>query len=255
MDTNNITIICYGKVPSSPTRHHCLCICTSIDRGYLPRTRKQILPNIDSTYPQAIPSFLEGRPQKVQSLCMLNMERAKSVSKTDLKEIQRGIFYIKSKDNNVWKTDLTNGTCTCPAFMLTNIPCKHFFAVFYHTAMWNWNDLPSSLTESSHMVLDRISDFITTDGSPVLQTITTTTSSGQELPRPKMTTATHIYHLQKQIEDTVSKCRTLAFLTNDTKVLEEALAHCEAARAKLATSTTSAQDPFIPQLKRLGLRN
>ena len=97
-----------------------------------------------------IPSFLEGRPHKVQSLCMLNMERAKSISKADLKEIQRGIFNIKSKDNNVWKTDLTNGTCTCPAFVLTNIPCKHFFAVFYHTPMWNWNDLPSSLTKSSH---------------------------------------------------------------------------------------------------------
>ena len=47
-----------------------------------------------------------------------------------------------------------------------------------------------------------------------------------------MTTATHIYHFQKQIEDTVAKCHTPAFFTNDTKVLEEALAHCEAARAK-----------------------
>ena len=186
---------------------------------------------------------------------MLNMERAKSISKTDLKEIQRGIFDIK-KDNNVWKTDLTNGTCTCPTFVLTNIPCKHFFAVFYHTPMWNWNDLPSSLTESSHMVLDRISDFITTDASPVLQTTTTTTSSGQDLPRPKMTTATHIYHLQKQIEDTVAKYRTLAFFTNDTKVLEEALAHCEAARAKLATSTTSAQDhgpPIYTAIEKAGV--
>ena len=80
-----------------------------------------------------IPSFLEGRPHKVQSVCMLNMERAKSISKTDLKEIQRGIFDIKSKDNNLWKTDLTNVTCTCPAFVLTNIPCKHFFAVFFIT--------------------------------------------------------------------------------------------------------------------------
>ena len=61
-----------------------------------------------------------------------------------------------------------------------------------------------------------------------------------------MTTATHIYHLQKQIEDTVAKCRTLAFFTNDTKLLEEALAHCEAARAELATSTTSAQDHGPP---------
>ena len=117
-------------------------------------------------------------------------------------------------------------------------------AVFYHTPMWNWNDLPSSLTESSHMVLDRINDFITTDASPVLQTTTTTTSSG--VTTTKMTTATHIYHLQKQIEDTVAKCRTLAFFTNDTKVLEEALAHCEAARPKLATSITSAQDHGPP---------
>ena len=106
------------------------------------------------------------------------------------------------------------------------------------------------------MVLDRISDFITTDASQVLQTTTTTTSSGQELPRPKMTTATHIYHLQKQIEDTVAKCRTQAFFTNDTKVLEEALAHCEAARAKLATSTTSSQDhgpPIYTAIEKAGV--
>jgi len=199
-----------------------------------------------------MPPFLIGRPHKVQSLCMLNMERAKFIPKSDLMEVQKGVFDIQSR-RNIWKIDLTNGTCTCPAFTLTKIPCKHFFAVFYHFSNWSWSDLPSSLTDSCHMVLDKISD-LRTDVNMAEEDnigITCTTSINQELPRPKQTTAKQIHFLQKQIEDTqiedtVAKCRTLAFLTNNIETLQQALAHCEAAREKLVESATYTKDYGVP---------
>jgi len=46
----------------------------------------------------------------------------------------------------------------------------------------------------------------------------------------------------KKIEDTVARCRTLAYFTSDITALEDALAYCEATRTTLATSATSIQD-------------
>ena len=97
------------------------------------------------------------------------------------------------------------------------------------------------------MVLYSISEF-STDITMAEEdfTGTTYTSSNQELPPLKKTTAKQIHYLQKQIEDTMAKCRTLAFLTSDTDALEQALAHCEAAREKLATSATYTKDHGAP---------
>ncbi len=52
--------------------------------------------------------------------------------------------------------------------------------------------------------------------------------------------------MQKQIEDTVARCHTLAFLTNYTETLQQALAHCETAREKLAASATYTKDYGAP---------
>ena len=106
-----------------------------------------------------VPSYLEGQPHQVQSLCMLNMERAKSIPKSHLSEVDKGTFQTMSKDDKSWKISLSSGTCTCPTFVFTNIPCKHFIAVFRHFPKWSWNDLTKSLTESSHMTLDDISSM------------------------------------------------------------------------------------------------
>ena len=162
-----------------------------------------------------IPSYLEGRPHKVQSHIMLNMERAKAIPTSHITESDTGVYDIVSNDGKSWRTVIPSGTCTCPSFVSTNIPCKHFFAVFYHHTMWNWKDLPSSLTEASHMVLDNINESTTSTNMDLDMPSRhdTSMSYGQELPKPKPTTATQIYKIQKQIEDSVARCRTLAYLT------------------------------------------
>ena len=58
-----------------------------------------------------------------------------------------------------------------------------------------------------------------------------------EIP-PHTTTGTHIYRLQKQIEEVVGQCRTLAFLNNDIPTLEAALEHGKSIATQLREAAT-----------------
>ncbi len=269
MDTNNITEAFnnvlrrrYLPLRQDTTVHAFVQILTEVafpelESNYMQSIIKQTQAYRKPRYD--IPLYLEGRPNKIQSLCMLNIERAKLITKKDIHEVQRGIFEIKSKGTNIWSINVTSGKCTCPAFESSHTPCKHFFAIFHHYPSWSWNDLPASLTESNHMVLDTISEPPTNDISTNSPLVTVTTNSNsQELPGKTKTTANVIYRLQKNIEETVARCRTLAFFTSDVTALENALAHCEAARNTLATSATSTQDnlpPIITAIEKAGVED
>ena len=89
------------------------------------------------------------------------------------------------------------------------------------------------------MTLDDIS--MASSGTGVDYTITVHADNNitEELPDRKNTPAAQIYKLQKQIEDTVARCHTIAFMTNDITTLEEALNHCEAVKNTLAKSATT----------------
>ena len=101
------------------------------------------------------------------------------------------------------------------------------------------------------MVLDNINESTTSTNMDLDMPSRhdTSMSYGQELPKPKPTTATQIYKIQKQIEDSVARCHTLAYLTSDITVLEEALVHCQAACNTLATVATTKQDHGPPIVK------
>ena len=64
------------------------------------------------------------------------------------------------------------------------------------------------------------------------------TPPSQPLPI-KITHGKEIYRLQKQIEETLARCRTLAYLTNDVACLKQSLSQCESAMKTLASSATS----------------
>ena len=106
-----------------------------------------------------IPSYLQDRPHSVQSLCLLNMERGKKIPKTHLIQLPiEGTFTAKksgtdTENDDRWNIDINRGTCTCPSFLSSKIPCKHMFAIFHHFPQWTWNSLPKSLTNASHMTL------------------------------------------------------------------------------------------------------
>ena len=87
-----------------------------------------------------IPCFLQDRPESVQSLCLLNIQRGTSIPSSYI--IQQdppssGKFKLKKTssdsegDDDKWEVDVCNGTCTCPSFISAHVPCKHMFAIFH----------------------------------------------------------------------------------------------------------------------------
>ena len=104
--------------------------------------------------------YLQERPHSVQSLCLLNMERGRKIPLSYFIQLfQDGMFavtksQVRSQDDDNWKVDICGGTCSCPAFLSFNIPCKHMFAIFHHFPQWSWDNLPNTLTNSHHMTLD-----------------------------------------------------------------------------------------------------
>jgi len=95
------------------------------------------------------------------------------------------------------------------------------------------------------MTLDDIS--MTSIGTGIDYTVTMLVdNTTEELPDRKKSPAAPIYKLQKQIEDAVARCHTIASMTNDVTALEEALDHCEAAKNTLQNSATTTVTPGPP---------
>ena len=107
-----------------------------------------------------IPFYLQERPHSAQSLCLLNRERGRKIPLNYFIQLpQDGTFAVTksqvgSQSDDNWKVDICGGTCSCPAFLSFNIPCKHMFAIFRHFPQWSWDNLPNTLTNSPHMTLD-----------------------------------------------------------------------------------------------------
>lgn len=102
-----------------------------------------------------LPDFLENRPHSIQSICLMNIERAKNVPRSNItEENEEAVYSMKSSDDRqTWKVDILKGKCSCPSFLTSHIPCKHMFAVFQHFH-WSWHDLPDDVKNSPHMTLD-----------------------------------------------------------------------------------------------------
>ena len=203
-----------------------------------------------------IPCFLQDRPESVQSLCLLNIQRGTSIPAsyiTQLDPTSSGKFELKktnshSEGDNQWEVDICNGTCTCPSFISAHVPCKHMFAIFHHYTQWSWNSLPKELTESVHMTLDTPTCMDNVMSSNDADIITQECSEmTQEIP-VHSTQGTQIYRLQKQIEEILGRCRSLAFLTNDPSCLQQALTQCKTVMDTLMTSAADTAQPHLPPI-------
>lgn len=134
-------------------------VITLIDT-FLPALRqKYLFTNFEQSsanrkYKDSIPSYLHDRPKAVILHCL---DRKASSSHFESEDISlttsNGIFEVKSGDN-VYTINFGNPSCTCPDWIQTNYPCKHFFAVFRHHPTWNWNALPSTYLKSPRLSLD-----------------------------------------------------------------------------------------------------
>ena len=103
------------------------------------------------------PYYLSNLSHTAQSICLLNIERVKNIPKNNVTEQDpKGVYSILSSSaERSWTVNIPAGSCTCPTFQSSHLPCKHMFAIFHHYPKWSWDDLPSDLTNSSHMTLDQ----------------------------------------------------------------------------------------------------
>lgn len=204
---------------------------------YVQATVKQTTEYRTPKYP--IPIYLLNRPHSVQGICLLNIERSKSIHiDRIIKQPEDGVFWVKkllsteSSSDSKYVVSITEGDCTCPAFQTSKIPCKHMFAVFHHHQEWNWSKLPEALTEAPHITLDiSVTEKLREDDNMDEHSPNESPCTSTEIP-PHKTTGRKIYQLQKAIEDLLGQCRTLTFLTNDIPTLESTLDSSE----KLAQS-------------------
>ena len=211
---------------------------------YIQATVKQTSIYRSPRYP--IPDYLIERPHSVQGICLLNIERGKSIPVGHITNLpENGAYKIKkgsseASEDDTWTVNIPEGNCTCPAFQTSHIPCKHMFAIFHHHSTWKWSDLPQSLTEAPHMSLDvqcTLRDYspdVCDDNTDIAPT---TINESTNIPVHR-TTGTQIYRLQKQIEEVLGQCRTLAFLNNDIPTLEAALELGKTIALKLKEAAT-----------------
>ncbi len=211
-----------------------------------------------------IPFYLQDRPHSVQSLCLLNLERGRKIPKSSLTQLPtEGKFsksVSKSESNEKWNIDICGGTCTCPSFLSSKIPCKHMFAVFHHFPQWTWKSLPKTLTNAPHMTLScshpLVSSHTQTLHSDDNELYIHVDDTGEDSVTPtvtqpiptKTTDGAQVYRLQKQVEELLGRCRTLAFLTNEIPVLTKALSQCHTVMETLASSATDSSATHLPPI-------
>lgn len=134
-------------------------IVTLLIDTFLPSLRqKYLFSNFEQCsanrkYKDSIPSYLHNRPKELILHCL---DRKTNSSKFELEDVHitsEGVFKVQSGEN-VYTVDFKTPSCTCPDWIQTNYPCKHFFAVFRNHPSWDWNVLPTSYLESPRLRLD-----------------------------------------------------------------------------------------------------
>ena len=215
-----------------------------------------------------LPDFLKERPHTMQALCLANIDRGMKLPKSHIKEESTGVFSVERSSStqdtcgNPWIVNIPDGTCSCPSFQSSHVPCKHMFAIFHHYPTWSWDDLPATVTTSSHLTLDHETTTQVQQGltpkicneTEMFQDVNEASVSLDTSSTPPTTTplpiricdGRQVYRLQKKIEETLGQCRTLAFSTSNIPTLETALSDCKRVMETLASAATTSHGPNSP---------
>lgn len=176
INTNNGTealnkALKYTYLPRAKRATNLSGIVTTLVDTFLPALRqKYLFSNFEQSsanrkYKDSIPTYLHNRPKGVILHCL---DRKATSSKFEPEDVSttadEGIFEVKSGDNT-YIVNFKCPSCTCPDWIQTNYPCKHFFAVFRIYPTWDWNALPSTYLESPRLSLDKeaLDDYFSTN--------------------------------------------------------------------------------------------
>lgn len=165
INTNNGTeslnkALKYTYLPRAKRSTNLSGIVSTLIDTFLPALRqKYLFSNFEQSsanrkYKENVPAYLHDRPKAVIQHCL---DRKATSSKFDAEDVSTttstGTFEVKS-GSNVYKVNFQVPSCSCPDWISTNYPCKHFFAIFRIYPSWGWNELPSSYLESPRLKLD-----------------------------------------------------------------------------------------------------
>ena len=104
-------------------------------------------------YKDSIPSYLHNRPKAVILHCLDRNTSSIKFEPEDISSESEGVFKVQSGEN-AYTVDFKTPSCTCPDWIQSNYPCKHFFVVFRNHHSWDWNALPTSYLEGPRLRLD-----------------------------------------------------------------------------------------------------
>lgn len=141
INTNNGTeslnkALKYTYLPRAKRSTSLSGIVTTLVDTFLPALRqKYLFSNFEQSsanrkYKGSVPTYLHNRPKAVVLHCL---DRKANSCKFEAEDAtttaSTGVFEVRSGDNT-YTIDFQVPSCTCPDWINTNYPCKHFFAVF-----------------------------------------------------------------------------------------------------------------------------
>ncbi len=125
-------------------------------------------------YNLLVPAYLHNRPRSFIAHCTKRKEDGDSLPVSHIIDRDKtiGTFTVRSNrgQNNYvidFGVDSRHPRCTCPDFVMTGLPCKHFFLVSNTEAEWNWERLPRAYREHEFFIPDIHSDKETTVAQPL----------------------------------------------------------------------------------------
>ena len=247
MDTNNLTES-FNNVRYLPLRHdttiHAL-VQVLLEVAFPEQEIRYIQATIKQTgaYRKPryeIPPFLQDRPQSIKGVDPFLLVISPN----------RNHFHqVNSNSREHAVKEMTHGKLT---YVMVHARAHPFnlhifhastFAILQHYPQWSWESLPKDLTESVHMTLD---NPVCKDDQEVSNhddhDLNILVEESQTIP-VHSTPGAQVYRLQKQIEEALGRCRSLAFLTNDATCLQQALTQCKVVMDTLISSATEISEP------------
>jgi len=108
-------------------------------------------------YKTFVPTYLHNRPKAVILHCLDQKKKSTKYTEEDV-DGDHGKFTVKKPSGSVHNVDFGTSTgvpsCTCKDWARSNLPCKHFFAVFRFSKNWNWESLPQAYLNGPYLMLD-----------------------------------------------------------------------------------------------------
>ena len=114
------------------------------------------------SYHSHIPSYLHDRPRSVILHCLDRQTNSSKILANNIHDIdsEKGVFEAEKTSGSKHRVDYgissseQTPSCACKYWLRHHIPCKHFFAIFTHRSVWQWNNLPQTYLQNAYLSTD-----------------------------------------------------------------------------------------------------